>query len=148
MTWLDDAKSDIRRDEVRRYRVYDDKTGNEIKCDGNPTIGDGINLNGVDDAFCDAMRDFKLTSVMHDLDTRFPWWVTRPEIVKRGLVNMAYNMGISRLSSFARMLAALQAGDYDTAANEAMQSDWQRQVGLRAVRIANLFRTAKNAAVA
>lgn len=59
---------------------------------------------------------------------------------KAVLVNLAFNMGQARLSGFTKTLAAIVAGDYDTAANEMLASKWAVQVGLRAVRLAKLMR--------
>ena len=58
----------------------------------------------------------------------------------RGLCNMAYNLGVPRLLGFERMWAALAAGDYERAADEALDSKWARQVGARAARVAALIR--------
>jgi lysozyme len=55
---------------------------------------------------------------------------------------MALNLGWPRLSAFRNMLAALQAMDYATAAREALDSKWAKQVGARAERIAALYREA------
>ena len=62
--------------------------------------------------------------------------------MKRGLINMHMNIGMSRLSGFRNMLSALEDGDYETAASEALDSRWSQQVGNRAKRIADMFREA------
>jgi len=54
--------------------------------------------------------------------------------------DMAYNMGRARLGSFKRLQAALQSGDYYTAANEMKDSKWYRQVGRRAEELTNKMR--------
>lgn len=43
------------------------------------------------------------------------------------LVSMVYQMGFSGVMAFRRMRAALRAGDYDTAAEEMLDSDWYRE---------------------
>ena len=60
---------------------------------------------------------------------------------KRALVNMAFNLGLSRLRSFKRMLKALAEEDFETAAAEALNSRWAEQVGDRAARLATLIRS-------
>jgi len=53
---------------------------------------------------------------------------------------MCFNLGWPRLSRFEKMLEALKAKDFDTAATEALDSKWADQVGDRAKRIAEVFR--------
>ena len=63
-----------------------------------------------------------------------------PEPAQRALANMAFNLGVPRLSQFKNMLSALEKGDYNVAAKEALDSNWAKQVGDRANRIAKVFR--------
>lgn len=75
-----------------------------------------------------------------DLDRALPWWRGLSPAWQRGLVNMVFNLGLPRLLTFKRMLAALQFDDGDLAADEALDSVWAGQVGKRADRIAALYR--------
>lgn len=52
------------------------------------------------------------------------------------LLNMAFNMGVPRLLKFKLMLDALWRGDFSTAAKEALDSRWRRQVKKRALELA------------
>jgi len=52
------------------------------------------------------------------------------------LTNMAYNMGEDGLKKFENLRTALQAGDYQTASTEMLDSDWSGQVKGRADRLA------------
>jgi len=74
------------------------------------------------------------------LDRALPWWRTLDAERQDVLANMAFNMGISRLLGFAHMLRACQAGDYETAANEMLDSRWAEQVPHRASRLAGIMR--------
>ena len=60
---------------------------------------------------------------------------------RAALLDMAFNMGVPRLLRFVKMLDALQAGNWDRAAVEALDSKWARQVGVRAERVARMLRT-------
>ncbi|MEM7257510.1 MAG: hypothetical protein AAF404_08995 [Pseudomonadota bacterium] len=62
-------------------------------------------------------------------------WDTFPAEAKQVFLNMAYNMGRSRLSEFKRMIAAAKDHDWATAATEAKDSRWYGQVKSRAVRL-------------
>ena len=109
---------------------------------GKLTIGVGRNLDdvGVSDAEADVLLANDVARVMAGLDRDAPWWREMTEPRQRALANMAFNLGPSGLSRFVALLAALQAGRYAAAADEATNSLWARQVGARATRIAGLLR--------
>ena len=56
------------------------------------------------------------------------------------LINMTFNLGRTRLAAFKNFLAALRAADYQTAADEMLDSRWATQVGDRALRLARQMR--------
>jgi len=56
------------------------------------------------------------------------------------LIDMAFNLGTHGLLKFKKMLAAIQANDFDKAAAEMLDSKWARQVGHRATRLATMIR--------
>ena len=62
-------------------------------------------------------------------------WFYLPEEVQEILVNMLFNMGRPRLTKFKKMNAAIEAGDWKTAAVEGRDSRWYNQVGARAERL-------------
>ncbi|MFQ5421037.1 MAG: hypothetical protein ACE5EY_11830, partial [Anaerolineae bacterium] len=55
-------------------------------------------------------------------------------------INMAFNLGRTRLARFGKMWAAIHIGDYALAAEEMLDSRWARQVGERAHRLAEMMR--------
>lgn len=57
------------------------------------------------------------------------------------LLNMAFNMGVKGLNGFRKMWTAIGHRDWDLAADEALDSKWARQVGGRAIEIAEQLRT-------
>lgn len=65
-----------------------------------------------------------------------------PDDVPRVLVNMVFNLGRPRLSKFKNMLAAVNAKDYNKAADEMMDSKWYRQVKTRGVELVEIMRGA------
>lgn len=50
---------------------------------------------------------------------------------KAALLNLAFNLGGTRLLTFRKMLAAIRAFDWKRAAEEALASKWASQVGPR-----------------
>jgi GH24 family phage-related lysozyme (muramidase) len=52
------------------------------------------------------------------LEANFPQWNSYPEPVQEALFDMGYNLGIVGLNKFHMMLAAVNAGDWQTAAQQ------------------------------
>ena len=55
---------------------------------------------------------------------------------KLALANMLFNLGLPKFCKFRRMRAAIESGDWEMAAQEALDSRWAQQTGKRAQRIA------------
>ena len=128
-------EQDLIRDEGERLKPY--------RCSaGKITIGVGRNLDdvGISKHESRQMLHEDVVRIGHDLDRNFDGWRTLPDGVALGLANMCFNLGWPRLSGFRKMLAAIKAGDYNKAADEALDSKWAKQVGPRATRIAEQFR--------
>ena len=52
------------------------------------------------------------------------------------LVNMMFNLGLTRFKGFKNMIQAVKDGDFDTAAHEMLDSKWAKQVKQRAYELA------------
>jgi len=128
-------KEDLILDEGLRLKPYSDTVG-------KTTIGVGRNLDdrGLSKAEAEYLLENDLGWVRVELDRKAPWWRDLPDGPGRALINMCFNLGWPRLSGFRNMLAALEVGDFDQAANHALESRWATQVGGRALRIADLIR--------
>lgn len=109
---------------------------------GKLTIGVGRNLDDVGISVDEAMLmlDNDFDTAEQELQARFP--VTRDLDGPRyyALVNMCFNLGIGRLAMFKKMWDAIGDGDWDRAADEALDSKWARQVGNRATELAQMLR--------
>ena len=68
--------------------------------------------------------------------SKFYWFDRQPDRVKRVLIELCFQMGYPALSGFNRMLSALSADNYETAAAELLDSKFARQVPHRAKRLA------------
>lgn len=86
----------------------------------------------------------KLTAVLQAL----PWASQLDEARLGALVNMAFQLGVSGLLGFPKMLAHLRAGQYQQAHDEALKietpvpkDEWAEQTPLRAARIAKQLLT-------
>ena len=75
-----------------------------------------------------------------DVFKAFPFMVARPPGVADVAIEMAYQMGMDGLKSFRKMWAAIEAEDYESAANEMLDSKWHEQTPERAETLAFLMR--------
>lgn len=108
---------------------------------GKVTIGYGRNIddNGISQVEAEFMLDNDIARCLKELSP-YPWYVNQPENIQNALLNMCFNMGISRLLGFRKMIMALVAKDYTKAAIEALDSKWATQVGQRAKDVALMIR--------
>ena len=58
-----------------------------------------------------------------------------PEDIQHVLINMSFQLGKPRLSKFKKMIAAVEAGDYQEMANQMEDSRWYKQTTNRAQRL-------------
>ena len=68
------------------------------------------------------------------------WFDRQPDRVKRVLIELCFQLGYPALSGFNRMLSALSADNYETAADELLDSKFAVQVPHRAKRLADRLR--------
>lgn len=114
---------------------------------GKLTIGYGRNLE--DNGITEEEAHFLL---MNDLEKSWDEcckafsWISKMDKIRQGvIVELCFNMGLSRLKGFKKMLAACERGDYETASVEMLDSLWARQVGQRAKTLANIMKGTDNA---
>lgn len=148
--------------------MFEENEGNLSKVykdtKGNRTIGIGFNLedagnqsflkkSGIDLKEVLAGRELTKNEVItlynHSLTQAFndarkfdPQFNKRPEPVKKAIVDMAFNLGLTKLNKFKNMKAALVQNDYRTAADEMVDSNWYKQVKSRGPRTVSLMASA------
>ena len=156
--------------ELKKRLIEEEGWENKVYLDhlGHPTIGVGFNLDredararlrsiGVDyDAIKSGRAELtnEQVSTLLDEDIEdavdliphlFPIYDDLPDIVQVVLLDMLFNMGFSRLRQFIGMKAAIMERDWNTAADEMLDSLWAKQVPNRANALASLMRSAKEA---
>lgn len=126
----------VRHHEGLRLTPYLDTTGHW-------SIGYGRNLTDVgisrDEAECLLQHD--LARTVAQVEGRWPWVAALDPVRHAVVVDMAFNLGIAGLATFKRTLALWQRGRWAAAATAMLESQWARQVGTRAVRLAGMMRT-------
>lgn len=123
------------RHEGKRLKPY-------VCTEGKITIGYGRNLTdvGISETEARAMLSVDIAKAVESLHHSLPWVATLPLSVHDVLANMTFNMGIHGLLEFRRFLAAVRAGEWQTAAVEMLDSRWAEQVGYRAQELADVIR--------
>ena len=71
----------------------------------------------------------------------FPWFSQIDSVRQDALINLCFNLGMTRLLGFRNALTAMSVGDYDKAADEFMDSRWAKEVGSRAEEVCAMIRT-------
>ncbi|MPY72151.1 MAG: glycoside hydrolase family protein [Alphaproteobacteria bacterium] len=138
MTMMEDLRADLIREEGCILHVYDDHLG--FATLGVGRLVDERRGGGISHEEAMMLLDNDITRVSRDLTARLPQFRLYPEIVRRALLSMAFQLGISGLLAFKNMIAALDREDYQAAATAALASKWSRQTPARAERTAALIR--------
>ena len=113
---------------------------------GHLTIGIGRNLDdrGITEDEARFLCQNDVDIVEQELARKFPFIVGLDDVRIRVLLDMAFNLGVPRLSAFSNMWAALEEGDYKQAAVEMLDSRWARQVGRRATNLSQMMETGED----
>lgn len=111
---------------------------------GKWTIGVGRNLsdNGISESEALLMLRNDIATAERELMSQ-SWFNALDAVRKDVMINMCFNIGLTRLLGFKNMIAALTVHDYDKAATEMLDSKWARQVGNRAIELSNIMRSGK-----
>ena len=126
------------RDEGLKLQAYVDSEG--FLSLGIGRLIDARRGGGISREEAFYLFDNDVAEAIRDLDARLPWWRRLSAARQRVLLNMCFNLGIGGLLEFRRSLAAMERGDFETAAREMKASKWSTQVGDRADRLAALMR--------
>ena len=131
---------EIKADEGEVLEVYDDHLG-------YPTIGVGHLVTTKDEEFgkptgtpitaerSRELFDRDVEYAIKDCERLYGQWHNWPEEVQLIMVNMAFNLGATRLAKFKNMHNMLSQHKWKEAAEEGRDSRWYRQVTNRAERL-------------
>ena len=84
-----------------------------------------------------------ISECIEDLKT-FDWFDKLDDIRAKVVVDMRFNLGAAGFRKFRKMIAALERGDYNAAADEMVDSKWYHQVGNRSKRLVAMMRTGED----
>ena len=118
--------------ELKPYQCTADKT----------TIGVGRNIQevGITEDEARYLLDNDILRVGGELDDTIHWWRDLSDARQRVLIDMVFNLGITRFLKFKKTIEAIKLGQYDIAADEMLDSAWSRQVGQRSKTLSDAMR--------
>ena len=120
--------------------------------EGKITVGVGRNIDseggiGLSDEEIEFLLKNDIERCIIELSSEYDWFVDLDDIRKDAMVDIAFNLGITRLRLFKRALAAMAEGNYKQAATEFLDSKWAKQVGGRALELSDMISSGEYADV-
>jgi lysozyme len=131
---------------------------------GHKTIGIGFNLDDasnikklekigvsvedllsgkqLSDSEIKTLYNISISQAYRDAKTFLPDLESHPSDVQKAVVDMSFNLGLTRLLKFKQVRQALFQRNYRKAADEMLNSLWAKQTGRRAQKLANMVRNA------
>ena len=142
---LKKLRKQLEIDEGVKYEIYKDHLGyptfgighlvTDTDSEYGSDVGTAVSVERVEEAFD---KDMKI--VLKDCEILYPDFFNLPEEVQQIIANMMFNLGRPRLSKFKGMKRGVDNQDWNSAADEMVDSRWYRQVGKRAERLVERMR--------
>lgn len=126
-------------------RIHEGVEKFAYQCSANKTtVGVGRNIDregglGLSDDEIDYLLGNDIQRVVMELQANVESYDSLSPVRKAVLVDMCFNLGISRFLQFKNFLAAVNSGDYERASAEMLDSRWANQVGRRATRLSEMM---------
>lgn len=144
ITYIKINEGEVKKD--NRHVIYDDdcgkpcKTGDNIK--GLLTVGYGRNLmgRGLSQEEAEYLLWNDVAEVYEDLRNVYPWFSKLSNNRQIVMIDLRFNMGAAKLSTFKNFLKAMEVGAWQEAAKHLLDSQYAKQVGRRATQNAELIR--------
>lgn len=121
-------------EEGRKNFLYKDSLGKW-------TIGVGrcIEDRGLSNDEIDYLLRNDINMVISQCE-KLSFWNNLTDNRKIVIADMIFNMGIIKFKTFVHMISAIISGDYKSAADHMLDSLWEKQVGDRAIHLAEMMR--------
>lgn len=109
---------------------------------GKITVGYGRNLEdlGITKDEAETLLHNDIIRIWREAHQAFPWFEKLDEARESAILNMIFQLGISRFSRFKKMIVFLEKEEYEKAADEALNSAWAKQTPKRAKEVAEIIR--------
>ena len=139
-------RAELTRDEGYRTAIYTDTEGfktvgiGHLIIAGDPEHGKPVGTE-VTDERVQKLFTQDLGIALKDCTEVFSDFGTYPEEAQRVLANMMFNLGKSKFQAFKKCIAAVEDCDWNTAADEMVDSKWYGQVKGRSRRLVERMRS-------
>ena len=106
------------------------------------TIGYGFRVDylELDEDIAEMILVRKIHKLEHNLAKKYDWYDDLPDMVKCGVVSIAYQIGLTAFSKFKKTIAFLADSKWADAAEECLDSRWANQTPNRAKEVSQLIR--------
>tara|TARA_A100001515_G_scaffold142857_1_gene142617 strand:- start:573 stop:1001 length:429 start_codon:yes stop_codon:yes gene_type:complete len=129
--------AELKRDEGFRANCYQDSEG--YWTIGIGRLCDDRFSRGLSEDEAEYMLANDIEECEKEVRSTFPWFNNLNDVRQRAIINMCFNLGLTRLLQFKKFLAAMEAEDYETAGVEMLDSRWAKQVGERSQRLEKMI---------
>lgn len=102
-----------------------------------------FNIDGISLRAAEMLMRRELAMREADCRKCIPFFSTLDPVRQAALIDMTYNLGIKGLLGFKKMLAALSRNDWQSAADEVLDSRYSKQVKGRALDISSMLLTGR-----
>ena len=86
-------------------------------------------------AVADQILEIKLIKLAPSVCEAFPWLKEKPKNVQEAVIEMAYQLGVSKVKKFVTTMHHIRAGEYEAAYQSGMSSLWAKQTPNRAKKV-------------
>ena len=125
----------IRKHEGFRAKVY--------KCSESfDTIGYGFAIKDLvlDEDIANIILQRKLEALIRGIEFRFGWFADLPGTVKDVVIEMSFQLGVNGVSKFKKTIEHLKCEEWESAADEMLDSKWAVQTPNRAKALSDRIR--------
>lgn len=130
-------------DEGVRDFLYHDGTGRKALLFGGHItggIGHNFDAKGIPAPVIELLFSIDLDEALHAIEEIFLGFYEFSEVRQLALVNMMFQLGPVGFAHFKDMIASINAGNWEKAANDARESRWYFQCAFRAKRVISMLR--------
>ena len=137
---IEQLREELERDEGIIYKIYNDHLGyatfgiGHLVLESDPEYGAPLGT-AVSEERCYEVFEQDVQTVLSDYEKLYEDFYDLPEDAQLIIANMMFNMGLTRLSKFKVRKRGVDARDWETAADEMVDSRWYTQVQRRADRL-------------
>ena len=134
---------------IEMLKVHEGVETHAYKCSASKiTIGVGRNIDpeggiGLSEDEIDYLLQNDIDRITTELDFENGWFSDLNEARQDAMIDISFNLGQTRLRKFQKALTAMAQSNWNTAADEFMDSKWSKQVGNRAKELTEIIRTGK-----